>query len=235
MNSIKSAAFLIFLATWSVLSGLLGTITFLSFNRKIISRVGYLWAMGGHLYLKYICGVKIKIEGEENVPKAPFIIVCKHQSAWETLFFLIYFAHLSPSYVLKKELTYIPVYGWYLPILGMISIERGKASAIKKLSLRVKEVIAQKRALIIFPEGTRSAPGESVDYKPGIYIIHKASPETPIVPVALNSGKIWPRKTFAVNRGTIHIKFLPPLKGHFEKAELLEKLKKIIDEESNKL
>jgi 1-acyl-sn-glycerol-3-phosphate acyltransferase len=235
MNSIKSATFLIFLAIWSFLSGLIGSITFLSFNRKIVSKVGYLWALGPHLYLKYICGVRIEIEGEENIPKAPFIIACKHQSAWETLFFLIYFAHLSPSYVLKKELTYIPVYGWYLPILGMISVERGRASAIKKLSLRVKEVIAQGRVLVIFPEGTRSAPGESLDYKPGIYIIHKASPETPIVPVALNSGKIWPRKTFAVNRGTIHIKFLPPLQGNFGKTELLEGLKKIIDGESNKL
>ncbi len=233
MNLIKSSIFLIILIIWSLIIGILGLITFLSFNQKIIALVGYAWSRGVAIYLRYVHGVRVQIEGEENLPKQPFIIACKHQSAWETLFFLHYF--INPAYVLKKELIYIPLYGWYLPLIGMISIERGKASAIKKVAARVRDVMAQNRVLIIFPEGTRVLPGESIDYKAGIYMIHKASPKTPIVPVALNSGKCWPRRTFAINSGVIKVKFLPPIQGNFSKEELLGKLKKIIDTESNKL
>jgi 1-acyl-sn-glycerol-3-phosphate acyltransferase len=233
MHFIKSSIFLFALATWSLLLGILGLITFLSFNQKVIALVGYIWGKGVTLYLRYIHGVRVQIEGEENLPKKPFIIACKHQSAWDTLFFLHYF--FNPAYVLKKELTYIPVYGWYLPLLGMIAIERGKASALKKVTTRVREVIAQNRVVVIFPEGTRVLPGESIAYKSGIYMIHKASPNTPIVPTALNSGICWPRKTFSVNSGVIKIKFLPPIQGQFNKEELLGELKKIINTESNKL
>lgn len=233
MDLIKSSIFLFILALWSLIVGTLGLVTFLSFNRKIISLVGYVWAQGVMLYLRYICGVRVVVEGEENIPAAPFIVACKHQSAWETLFFLVYFN--NPAYILKKELMYIPVYGWYLPLLGMIAVDRGKASAIKKVAARVRDVMKQGRALIIFPEGTRVLPGDSIDYKAGIYMIHKASPETPIMPVALNSGICWPRRTFAVNKGVIKIKFLPRVQGEFSKVELLATLKKIIDTESNKL
>lgn len=233
MNFIKSSIFLSILAIWSLIMGILGLITFISFNQRVIALVGYVWSRGVTLYLRYIHGVRVQVEGAENLPNKPFIIACKHQSAWETLFFLDYF--INPAYILKKELTYIPVYGWYLPLLGMISIERGKASAIKKVTARVRDVMAQNRVLVIFPEGTRVLPGESIDYKPGIYMIHKASPKTPIVPVALNSGNCWPRRTFAINSGIIKVKFLPPIQDNFSKEELLDKLKKIIDTESNKL
>ncbi len=233
MKLIKSSISLFILALWSVIIGALGLITCLSFNRKVISIVGYVWAQGFMLYLRYICGVRVEVDGEENIPAVPFIVACKHQSAWETLFFLVYFK--NPAYILKKELMYIPVYGWYLPLLDMISVDRGKASAIKKVAAKVRDVLKAGRPLIIFPEGTRVLPGDSVEYKPGIYMIHKASTQTPILPVALNSGICWPRRTFAVSRGVIKIKFLPPIQGVFSKVELLDKLKKIIDTESNKL
>lgn len=130
---------------------------------------------------------------------------------------------------------YIPIYGWYLPLIGMIPIERGSVSALKKLGKRVKKAAEHDRVIVIFPEGTRVAPGENVEYKPGIYIMHKAAPELPIVPAALNSGTCWPRGTFDLYSGVITLRFLPKMQGNFNKGELLDGLKKIIDEATNNL
>ena len=234
MDHIKAILFATFLIIWTVVVSTLGVITFISFNSKFITTtVGGVWTIGINWYLKYICGILVEIEGVENLPKAPYIIASKHQSAWETCFFIRYFA--NPAFILKKELTYIPFYGWYLIVMGMISVERGSISAIKKINAKIRNVFQQNRVLVIFPEGTRVLPDTENDYKSGIYMIHKAAPEVPIVPVALNSGKFWPKGSFAMKPGVIKVKFLPALTGKYNKDELIQTLKKIIDQESNKL
>jgi 1-acyl-sn-glycerol-3-phosphate acyltransferase len=178
-------------------------------------------------------GVTVEVEGQENIPEGPFILACKHQSAWETIFLLHYLN--KPVYVLKKELMYIPIYGWYLPLIGMIPIERGSVSALKKLKIRIRRAIDCGRPIVIFPEGTRVAPGDSVDYRPGIYVMHQAAPHVPIVPAALNSGLCWPRGTFSLRPGVIKLRFLPQMQGKFSREYLLGELKKIIDKNINSL
>lgn len=224
--------FKVLITIWTIVIGALFSITFLSFNKKVVAYTGFFWAKGVLFYLK-LRGISYSIEGLDKLPKGPFIISCKHQSAWETIFFLEMF--VNPVYVLKRELCYIPVYGWYLPLMGMISVDRGKSSAIKKLAEKVKTVMSDNRVLVIFPEGTRVSPGQSVEYKSGIYTIHKALPHIPIVPAVLNSGLCWPGRTFITRPGTITLKFLPPMHGEFGRRELLDNLKKIMDRETNRL
>jgi 1-acyl-sn-glycerol-3-phosphate acyltransferase len=232
--SVRSALFLIALIFWTIVCGLICTITFLTFNKKIISYTGWIWSSFAITLLKYICGVNTIVSGTDNIPKAPFIIASKHQSAWETIFLLKYFK--NPAFILKKELAYIPIYGWYLPLMGMVCINRSAGTkALKQTLDGVKSAFNAKRNIAIFPEGTRVKPGHSVEYKSGIYAIHKHFPEVPILPIALNSGKVWPPKSFLIKPGTVTIKFLPPINSKHHKNSLLGNLKNIIDKESEML
>ncbi len=228
MKKIKEYCFILFICLWTVFIGLIGILFVLTCNKKIISNMAFLWGIGISYYLK-LMDVNVEVEGQENLPQSgPFIIACKHQSAWETVFFLHYLKR--PVYVIKKELLYIPVYGWYLKILDMIPVKRGGISAIKKLKTSVRKIFAQGRPIVIFPEGTRVSDGQDVEYKPGVYVMHSINPDVPIVPVALNSGKFWVKNSFILHEGTIKVKILKPIVGSMKKNELLQKLKNIIDE-----
>ena len=209
--------------------GVFGLITFATFNQKIVSYVGYVWANIVLFALKHVCSVKTKIEGLRNLPKAPFIVASKHQSAWETVFFLKQF--VVPAFILKKELLIIPVYGWYLPAMGMIYIDRASKASIKTIKTQAEKLIANNRITIIFPEGTRVPHGEVYGYKAGIYNIHQASVETPVIPVALNSGKVWPKKSWLIHPGTITIKFLQAMPKNLAKTEFLSHLQNTIEKE----
>lgn len=235
MLFLKSCIFTTLLCLWTLCVGVMGSITLITFSSKIIAYVGYVWAFGVDFLLRIICGVTVKIKGLHNIPKhTGFIVASKHQSAWETIFFLKLFK--NPVAILKKELTYIPIYGWYLPLMGMISIDRNAGrTAIKQLTSGVEKAVNMKRAVFIFPEGTRTKPGQSVAYKSGIAAIHNALPTTPIVPAALNSGLIWPAKSFLIQPGVITIEFLKPISNPMDKNTLLAKLEHDIESASLKL
>jgi 1-acyl-sn-glycerol-3-phosphate acyltransferase len=206
----------------------------LTFNRNIATFIGYAWANGVLFGLKKICNLSYKIKGKENIPKAPFLVASKHQSTWETVFLTAYFK--NAKYILKKELTRIPFYGWYLLLTRMIYIDRKLGvRAIKKIAQDTKRTLEEKNIVIIFPEGTRVKPNESKAYLPGIAAIHQANSHIPILPVALNSGCYWPKGLSLIRPGEVEIEFLEPITTELSKSELLSVLKEKIDSHSNML
>jgi 1-acyl-sn-glycerol-3-phosphate acyltransferase len=157
--------------------------------------------------LRLICGVRVAIEGRDHLPDKPCVVMAKHQSAFETIAMPL----LIPPFVwvLKRELFYIPIFGWALRALNAIAIRRSQPrEALKQVLVQGKQFLEQGRWVVIFPEGTRSAPGESGQYQAsGIMLAQQA--EAGILPLAHNSGQHWPKHGFVKRPGTIRIRFLP--------------------------
>lgn len=180
------------------------------------------WARSSLKLQEWIAGTKSVIEGVENLPDGPFILAPKHQSFWDTISFFPYLK--DPVYILKRELMWIPFFGWYVGKMRMIPIHRGSRSRALKQALRIaKERMADNRQLIIYPEGTRRAPGDEPNYKWGIAEIY-SSLGVPVVPVAHVAGLYWPRRKFLRYPGTIHARFLPPIPAGLDKDEFHARL-----------
>ena len=164
------------------------------------------WGRTANWLLTTICKIKVEVRGLENIPDGPLLVVGKHQSLWETLILPTLFD--DPCMVEKKELFYIPIYGWpYTYKFRMIGVDRSAgAKALKALVLRGRQEIAAGRQIIILPEGTRKPVGASPDYKPGAAALYAAL-NVPCIPFGLNAGMFWPRRTFLRNPGTIIIEF----------------------------
>ena len=159
--------------------------------------------------LRVVAGVKMEVRGRENLPKGACLVVSKHQSAWET--FALIPLLTDPAIVLKDELKWIPVYGWFCVKFDHILVRRDKAAAaLKAMISEAKERARAGRQILIFPEGTRRAAGAAPDYKPGYVALYEGL-EVPCVPVALNSGLYWPRRTVMRYPGTIIVEFLEPI------------------------
>ncbi len=234
MTTIRSTIFIIFLVIWTLILGVLGSVVLPLRQQKLVAKAGYIWSYVITLALRAICGVKVKVINAHNIPKDGCIIASKHQSVWETIYFVHYLN--NPAFILKKELLKIPLYGWYLRFIEMIAIDRkGGASIIKQMSEAARKAFEKGRPIVIFPEGTRVKHGQSVEYKSGIAALHKELPDIPIVPAALNSGKIWPAKSWLIRSGTIKVKFLEPITKPLSKDQLLKKLKEEIDSATNSL
>ncbi|MEQ8428728.1 MAG: lysophospholipid acyltransferase family protein [Gammaproteobacteria bacterium] len=159
------------------------------------------WTVFNLWWLELCCGVHYRIEGRENIPQQPGIVMCKHQSAWETLALQLLF--VPQVWILKRELLQIPIYGWGLASMQPIAIER--SSAIKSFRQIVEqgcERLKKDLWVIIFPEGTRVAPGSRQKYLPGGGLLAEKSGAM-ITPVAHNAGYLWPRNSFIKQPGTI--------------------------------
>jgi 1-acyl-sn-glycerol-3-phosphate acyltransferase len=166
-----------------------------------------------------LCGIDYRIVGTERIPRTPTIVLSKHQSAWETFFFL----HLFPPQVwlLKRELLRIPFFGWGLAMLKPIAIDRSaKLAALKQLAEQGRDRLAHGLWIVIFPEGTRTAPGESRPFaRGGAWLATKTG--APVLPVALNSGTCWAKDTFLKHPGTITVSIGPPIDSRGLSAEEL--------------
>lgn len=181
------------------------------------------WAILNIWLLKKICRLSHQIEGLENIKRGQNgIILCKHQSAWETLALQTIFP--NQAWVLKRELFYIPIYGWALALTNPIGINRkNKKSALKEVLRQGIEKLQNGRWVIIFPEGTRMAPGEKGKYGgSGGLLAHKSGYE--ITPIAHNAGNFWPRRGFIKQPGIIQIQIGPPIKTDGHRASELNKL-----------
>jgi 1-acyl-sn-glycerol-3-phosphate acyltransferase len=159
-----------------------------------------------------ILGIRWRVEGRENLPSRPSVILAKHQSAWETLAFQEIFP--PQVHVLKRELLWIPFFGWGLALMSPIAIDRSRGvAALRAIARRGRERLEQGFWVVVFPEGTRVAPGESRDYQPGGAWLAAAS-GAPVVPVAHNAGRYWPRNAFLKRPGTITIRIGPSIDSH---------------------
>lgn len=181
------------------------------------------WASSSLWLQEKIAGTKSEISGIENLPQGSYILAPKHQSFWDTIAFLPYIP--DALYILKRELMWIPFFGWYIAKMRMIPVNRGSRSkALKKAVAATKEELAKNsRQLIIYPEGTRRAPGDVPNYKYGIVELY-AQLGVPVVPVAHMAGLYWPRRKFLRFPGTIKARFLPPIPPGLDKEEFMERL-----------
>ncbi len=183
--------------------------------------------------LKVICGTNLDVRGRENLPNSACLVVAKHQSAWDT--FALVPLLRDPAIVLKDELKWIPLYGWFCIKFGHILVKRDKAaSALKAMIRDARRRAANGREIVIFPEGTRTVPGAEPDYKTGYVALYEGL-GLPAVPVALNSGLYWPRRSFRRYPGTIIVEFLEPLPPGLARAEFRAQLESAIETASTRL
>lgn len=190
------------------------------------------WSRAALFLARRLLGIDWKVEGHENLPACPAVILSKHQSAWET----IAFQHIFPPqvYILKRELLWIPFFGWGLALMSPIAIDRSRGfAALRNIARRGRERLEQGFWVVIFPEGTRVAPGERRAYHLGGAWLAAAS-GAPIVPVAHNAGRVWPRNAFIKRPGTVTVRIGPPIESRDRDPKMLNALAETWIEEQQK-
>jgi len=183
---------------------------------------------------RWICGIRWRVEGLEHLPGRPAIILAKHQSAWETLAFQLIFP--PQVYLLKRELLWIPFFGWGLAAMSPIAIDRARGRvALRRLAARGAERLAQGFWIVVFPEGTRTAPGRRRKYQLGGAWL-AARTRAPVVPVAHNAGLRWPRKSFLKYPGLVTVRIGPVIDTAGRTAEAINVLAETwIEEQQHEL
>src|SRR5262249_34758727 len=160
--------------------------------RKAILTMATLWGRVSMWLLRVVCNTKVEFRGIEKLPKGPLIVAAKHQSTWETFALLWLFDDFT--FIVKRELMWLPLFGWFMVKGRMVPVDRGAgAQALSRMTARARDEIRGGRQLVIFPEGTRRAPGAPPRYKYGVVNLY-AEIGVPCVPIALNSGLFWPRR-----------------------------------------
>ena len=183
--------------------------------------------------LRHIVGLKLEVRGHDKLPRTACLVASKHQSAWETFALIPLFR--DPALLMKRELFWIPFHGWFSKKFEMIPVDRDKGPAALRAMLReTRKRVVDGREIIIFPEGTRRPPGAPPDYKTGVVLLYEAL-GIPCVPVALNSGLFWPRRSLLRRPGTIVVEFLDPIPPGLPKSEFLLRLIESIETASNHL
>lgn len=185
--------------------------------------------------LRIVCGTKVEWRHTERLPPGACIVACKHQSVWET--FSLYALLHDPAYVLKRELMWLPLFGWYMAKAGLIPIDRSAGmAALARMTARARNALsgAYPRQIVIFPEGTRRPPGAPPDYKPGIVHLYQRA-GVAVVPLALNSGVFWPRRSWLRLPGTIVVEILQPIPPGLDKAAFFTRLQRDIETASQRL
>jgi 1-acyl-sn-glycerol-3-phosphate acyltransferase len=185
------------------------------------------WARTNIWLLKAVCGIHVEFVGREKIPPGPLIVAAKHQSLLETFALIPLFE--NPVFIVKRELMWIPFFGWYVWKAGMIPVDRGaRGQALIAMTERATAQINRGRQLIIFPEGTRRAPDAEPAYKYGVVQLYAAA-GVPCLPIALNSGMFWGRRSFKRYPGTVRIEILDPIPPGLEKPVFFERLKDDIE------
>jgi 1-acyl-sn-glycerol-3-phosphate acyltransferase len=168
-------------------------------------------------WLELICGTRLEVRGREKLPRGACLVAAKHQSALDTFALIPVFR--DPAMVMKAELGWIPLYGWFSHKFQHIFVKRDRGpAALKSLIRDARHRASQERQIVIFPEGTRRPPGAPADYKPGFIALYEGL-GLPCYPLALNSGLFWPRRSIVRYPGTIVIEVLDPVPPGLPRAE----------------
>jgi 1-acyl-sn-glycerol-3-phosphate acyltransferase len=212
---------------------LVGGLPCLLFGRHAVQALSRIWARNSIWLLDKICGAKLEFRGVEHLPAGGCIIACKHQSFLET--FVLTLPAPDFCFVLKRELMMIPFFGWYLKCCGMIGIDRSKrGNVLVHLTPIVRNLVARGRQFIIFPEGTRRPVGAPPHFKPGVAHLYKATGAI-CVPVAVNTGLFWPRRSFLRRPGRVVIEFLEPIAPGLDKVTFMRQLQTKIESATDSL
>jgi 1-acyl-sn-glycerol-3-phosphate acyltransferase len=222
----RSLAFNFALFAWTVIVGTVG-LPFLFAPRAVTMQFGRFWARVVLVLLRVIVGLDHEIRGLDRVPCGACIVAMKHQSAWDTFILLVLFH--DPAAVLKRELLLLPLYGWYAARAGSISVDRkAGAGALRRLVAAARPVAAEGRPIVIFPEGTRAAPGARLPYLPGAAALYQ-SLAVPLVPAAVNSGYFWGRRSFVKRPGRIVLEFLEPIPPGWPRRRVMAELEQRVE------
>ena len=226
MTLLRALLFNVAFYGWTLLMHLL-CLPLLALPRRYVVAAGQFWTKVGLWFLATICGLRHRVRGLDRLPDGPCILACKHQSAWETLVLSQVIGDLG--YVVKRELTMIPLFGSYLTKAGVIPVDReGGTKALMGMVEGVRRCLAAGRSVAIYPEGTRTSPGERRPYHPGVAALYLKL-DAPVVPVALNSGWFWGRRSFRKQPGTIDLVFLPPIEPGLSRRAFLAELEQRIE------
>ena len=191
------------------------------------------WVRVNFFLMRRVAGITCEIRGRENIPHGACLVASKHQSVWDT--FAMFLVFDDPCYVLKRELTWIPLFGWLAVKQRMIAVNRGARSrAMKQMQADGQRQLADGRQIVIFPEGTRRPPGAEPAYKFGVVFLYNEF-KVPCVPVALNSGIFWPRRQFIRRPGHLVMEILPPIAPGEDKTVFFEKLQAAVETASDRL
>lgn len=208
MTALRSGLFALALLLVTPPYAIIALATF-ALPRMVRYRIIAGWSRAVVLLARAILRIRWRVEGREHLPERPAIILAKHQSAWETLAFQLIFP--PQVHVLKRELLWIPFFGWGLALMSPIAIDRSRGTAALRAMTRLgRERLAQGFWIVVFPEGTRVAPGERRRYQPGGAWLAAAT-GAPVVPVAHNAGRCWPRNAFLKRPGTVTVRIGPAI------------------------
>jgi 1-acyl-sn-glycerol-3-phosphate acyltransferase len=229
---LRSLAFNVLFYAVLVCLAIVALPTFFMSPRAMLTVAGW-WANATLFLMRAVCNIRVEFRGVEKIPAGPLVIVSKHQSMWETFALLQFFDR--PIFILKRQLMHIPVFGQFLVKTGMIAIDRGAGvKALLDMTRRARDAVRSGCQLVIFPEGTRRAPGAPPDYKTGFAQIYAAC-GVPCLPIALNSGLFWPRRTFMRYPGTLVVEFLDPLPAGLPKDEFLTRVQTAVEDATGRI
>ena len=232
MKKVRSTLFVVGFYLWTLPISLL-YLPLLILPRKALIPFVRVWLRGVLGMMRLIVGVTWKVEGLEHLPPKPFILAAKHQSAFET--FALPLLIPDPAFVLKRELTWLPFFGWYLAKTGVIAIDRSAGTkALKSMVKGAERARDEGRAIVIFPEGTRRPVGSPPEYHSGVAMLYGAL-NLPVVPVALNSGLCWGKRAFTKHAGVITLRILPPIAPGKTRKQFMAELETSIETATSEL
>jgi len=230
---LRSALFNVLFYANLIILLILALPTFLFPSRHGILFMATTWGRTSLWLLRVICGIRYEIRGREKLPPGGMLVAAKHQSTWETFALLPLFPDFS--FIIKRELMWIPVFGWFTVKAEMVPIDRSAgAQTMSKMLAHARRALRDGRQIVIFPEGTRRAAGAEPAYKFGIARLY-GELDTPCVPIALNSGLYWPRRKFLRYPGTIRVEILDPIPPGLAPKEFLDRLQETMENATARL
>jgi 1-acyl-sn-glycerol-3-phosphate acyltransferase len=232
VTALRSLIFVALFYLWSAVIAIGCTPLLLAPKSWVLAMFRF-WGHGIIVLLRICCDVKVEVRGREHIPAGAALVAPKHQCMFDVF---AQFTWLPAScFVMKKELMWIPWFGWYARKVDMIVIDReGHAAALRKLVRDATARFAEGRQVVIFPEGTRGEPGVPGDYKPGIAALYREI-DVPVAPVATNSGVHWPAHGFIRKPGRIVFEYLEPIPPGLKRAEFMRILQERIETASERL
>jgi 1-acyl-sn-glycerol-3-phosphate acyltransferase len=232
LTLIRSYLFAAWLFFWTTVLGT-AYLPLLVFPRRYMAACLRFWAHVMLFGLRWITGIKIEVRGRQFIPTGAALIAGKHMGMLDTIVPFVILPDVC--FVMKRELTYIPLFGWHAMKATMVWIDRGAAAkALRKMVSDAQERFTHDRQLVIFPEGTRKAPGAEPDYKPGVAALYRDL-SLPCALVATNSGQHWPAKGVERRPGTVIFEFLEPIPAGLRRGEFMKEMQARIEDATNAL
>jgi len=229
---LRSFIYFVWLYGNGIVQGIL-FVPVIAFGQKAAMGAVRNWARMMRWGLRVFVGATTEFRGTDHLPDGPYIYAAKHQSMYDV--FSSFIVMKNPAIIMKRELLWYPAFGWWALALRMIPIDRAaNVKALKMMRAKAKERADQGRTILIFPEGTRIKPGETAKYKPGVYGLYE-SLGIPVVPVATNSGLVWPRSGIKRHKGHVVFEMLEPIEPGLDRKTFMARLQGAIDPACDKL